>query len=293
MRVAVYGRYFKPRNKIYVQEVFDRLAEYNLTPVVHKNYYDQFGGEIQLAETPEFFNGHIDIKDSIDCMLSLGGDGTILDTVTLVRDSGIPILGINLGRLGFLAHTSKEDVGMALRSLKERTYQIDRRTLIHLDSNKPLFEGANYALNEFSIHKKDSSAMITIHTYINGELLNSYWADGLIIATPTGSTGYSLSCGGPIIFPNSENFVITPIAPHNLNVRPIIVDDSAVLSFEIEGRSDNFLVTLDSRYETADLDFQLAVKRERFHLNLLRINDMNFLNTLRDKLMWGADQRNY
>src|SRR5690606_2152379 len=198
---------------------------------------------------------------------SLGGDGTLLDTLSLVRNSNVPILGINTGRLGFLASTGKEDIEAAVNALRNKTYKEDKRTLIHVDSNKPIFEGANFALNEFSIHKKDTSSMITIHTYINGELLNSYWADGLIIATPTGSTGYSLSCGGPIIFPSSENFVITPIAPHNLNVRPIVVSDQSILSFEIEGRSDSFLCTLDSRYEAVDQTYQLAVRKETFSVS--------------------------
>jgi len=293
MRVAVYGRLFKLKNKQYVQEVFDELNALGISYSIHQQYYKQFKDSITLNQAPDLFAGHKDIKDKVDFMLSLGGDGTILDTIEFVQNSNIPILGINLGRLGFLAHTSRNDISHALKALKNRSFHIEKRSLIHVDSNQPLFKGVNYGLNEFSIHKKDSSAMITIHTYINGELLNSYWADGLIVATPTGSTGYSLSCGGPIIFPNSENFVITPIAPHNLNVRPIVIDDSSVLSFEIEGRSDSFLVTLDSRYETVDKSFQLALRKEKFSVSLLQINDINFLNTLRDKLMWGADQRNY
>jgi NAD+ kinase len=238
------------------------------------------------------FSKHADLGEDFDYMISVGGDGTMLDTLTYVRNSNIPLLGINTGRLGFLASTAKDDIHRAVAALRNKTYRVDKRTLLHLDSNKPLFGGVNYALNEFSIHKKDTSSMITIHTYINGELLNSYWADGLIIATPTGSTGYSLSCGGPIIFPSSENFVITPVAPHNLNVRPIIVSNDSVLSFEVEGRNESFLCTLDSRYETIDSTFQLAVRKEEFTINLLRINDDNYLNTIRTKLGWGADQRN-
>jgi NAD+ kinase len=216
----------------------------------------------------------------------------LLDTVALVRDSGIPVVGINVGRLGFLASTGKDEIEETIKAITDKAYSVDYRTLIHVDSNKSIFGEVNYGLNEFSIHKKDSSSMITIHTYINGELLNSYWADGLIIATPTGSTGYNLSCGGPIIFPSSENFVITPIAPHNLNVRPIIVSNDSILSFEIEGRNENFLCTLDARYESIDTSYQLAVRKENFKIGLLRINDVNFLETLRTKLMWGADKRN-
>lgn len=275
-----------------IQRLFDLLTECRFKIAVHARYRELLKDKVSLNDQIGTFNGYDDIKDSFDYVVSLGGDGTMLDTLTLVRNSNIPILGINTGRLGFLSSTAKEDIADAVNALRNKTYKVDKRTLLHLDSNKPLFGGVNYALNEFSIHKKDTSAMITIHTYINGELLNSYWADGLIIATPTGSTGYSLSCGGPIIFPTSENFVITPVAPHNLNVRPIIVSNDSVLSFEVEGRHENFLCTLDSRYEAIDTSFQLAVRKEDFTVSLLRIKDDNYLNTIRSKLGWGADQRN-
>lgn len=293
MLLALYGRNVKPHNIPYVQQLFDLIEERGMHATIQQAYYEELKPIINLKKEYPTFLGHDDIMaQKVDYLLSLGGDGTLLDTLTLVRASDIPVLGINFGRLGFLANIGKLEIEEAIDALQHKTYQIDRRTMLHLESNKPLFGGVNYALNEFSIHKKDTSAMITIHTYINGELLNSYWADGLIIATPTGSTGYSLSCGGPIIFPNSENFVITPVAPHNLNVRPIIVDSNAVISFEVEGRSENFLCTLDSRYETIDTSFQLAVRKEDFSISLIRLNDVNFMNTIRSKLMWGADQRN-
>lgn len=293
MLLALYGRNVKPHNVAYVQHLFDLIEERGMNATIQEDYYEELKPILTLKKTYPTFKGHKDVIDQkVDYLLSLGGDGTLLDTLTLVRASDIPVLGINFGRLGFLANIGKSEIEQAIDALQHKTYQIDRRTMLHLESNKPLFGGVNYALNEFSIHKKDTSAMITIHTYINGELLNSYWADGLIIATPTGSTGYSLSCGGPIIFPNSENFVITPVAPHNLNVRPIIVDSNSVISFEVEGRSESFLCTLDSRYETIDTSFQLAVRKEDFSINLIRLNDVNFMNTIRSKLMWGADQRN-
>ena len=216
----------------------------------------------------------------------------MLDTISLVRDSGIPIVGINTGRLGFLAGISKDAIGSCLDSLIQGRYDLDQRSLIRLETNRSLFGEVNYALNEITIHKKDSSSMIIIHTYLNGEYLNSYWADGLIIATPTGSTGYSLSCGGPIIVPQSENFVITPIAPHNLNVRPIVVSDKYVISLEVEGRSQYFLASLDSRSVTIDSSIQLAARKEDFMAKIVRLHDQNFLVTLRDKLMWGLDARN-
>jgi len=201
-------------------------------------------------------------------MISLGGDGTLLDTVTFIKDKGIPVLGINYGRLGFLASIGREDLHTAVSALVKGTYVIDERTLIHLDANIPLFGDVPYALNEFTLHKKDSSPMIKIHAYLNGEFLNTYWADGLIVATPTGSTGYSLSCNGPVVFPDSGSFVITPVAPHNLNIRPIVVPDNNIISFEVEGRTDEFLCSLDSRRELVAKETQLAIKKELFVLTL-------------------------
>ena len=191
-----------------------------------------------------------------------------------------------------MATIGKEDLGSAIKALVERTYVLDKRTLIHLDADLPLFGKAPFALNEFVIHKKDTSSMIKIHTYLNGEFLNTYWVDGLIVATPTGSTGYSLSCNGPIVFPDAGSFVITPVAPHNLNVRPIIVPDDNIISFEIESRADQIICALDSRREIVTKDVQLAVKKESFSLSLIRLNENNFLQTLRNKLTWGLDKRN-
>jgi NAD+ kinase len=201
-------------------------------------------------------------------------------------------MGINFGRLGFLASIGRDEVQVAVKAIAKRTNVVDKRTMIHLDANTPLFGNVPYALNEFSIHKRDVDSMIKIHTYLNGEFLNTYWADGLIVATPTGSTGYSLSCNGPIVFPDSGSFVITPVAPHNLNVRPIIVPDDNIISFEIESRSTEILCTLDSRRELINKNVQLAVRKESFHISLVRLSENNFLQTLRNKLTWGLDKRN-
>ncbi|MEZ5014370.1 MAG: NAD kinase [Chitinophagales bacterium] len=294
MKIAVYGRLIKKSDIPYIQHLFDLLQERHIDYFIYDAYYAHLINNIKFAGTPAVF-GDTDsaLIRSFDYMFSLGGDGTLLDTVTIVKDSNIPIIGINIGRLGFLASIGKDEIRECIHALEIGSYSRDERSLLHLDSNIPgLFDGDNYALNEFTIHKKDSSAMITIRTYINGEFLMSYWADGLIISTPTGSTGYSLSCGGPIIFPSSGNFVITPVAPHNLNIRPIVVSDASVVSFEIEGRSDHFLITLDSRFETVDSNVQLAVRKEDFTISLLRLNEQNFLDTLRNKLGLGYDQRN-
>lgn len=293
MTIAIYGRLVQKDALPYVQQLFDLLEARNIRFLIHEAYYPHLINNIQFKKTPELFSEkNRDSIRGIDYMISIGGDGTLLDTVTIVKDSNIPILGINIGRLGFLASIGKDEISSCIDALELGTFSRDERTLIHLDSNLELFGGDTYALNEFTIHKKDSSAMITIHTYINGEFMMSYWADGLIVSTPTGSTGYSLSCGGPIIFPASGNFVITPVAPHNLNIRPIVVSDESVISFEIEGRSEHFLVTLDSRFESVDANIQLAVKKERFTVALLRFQERNFLDTLRNKLGLGYDRRN-
>jgi NAD+ kinase len=225
-------------------------------------------------------------------MIVLGGDGTMLDSLVYVHDSTIPVLGINLGRLGFLTGDNRSDLRKLMEQLSRGYYTIEPRTVLKLESDAALFNDSPYALNDFVIHKKDSSSMMTIHTYINGEFLNSYWADGLILATPTGSTGYSLSCGGPILYPDSNGFVITPIAPHNLNVRPIVISDDYVISFEIEDRSTSFLVTLDSRSETILSTVSLAVRKADYRFHLLKFHEENYLHTLRKKLMWGIDNRN-
>jgi NAD+ kinase len=292
MRIAIYSRGIENNQHHDIKLLLAELAQYKIEPVFFQDFFNQFYSSVDLATSYSTFNSYADIDESIDCMISLGGDGTLLDTVTLVRDKGTPILGINYGRLGFLANIGREDLSTAIAALAGQTYVTDKRTLIHVDANIPLFGDVPYALNEFTLHKKDTSSMIKIHTYLNGEFLNTYWADGLIVATPTGSTGYSLSCNGPVVFPDSGSFVITPVAPHNLNIRPIVVPDDNIVSFEVEGRTDGFLCSLDSRREPVAKETQLAVKKEAFGINLIRLNENNFLQTLRNKLSWGLDKRN-
>jgi NAD+ kinase len=292
MKIAIYSRGIENNQIQDISLLLNELFSYGAEPVFFQDFFNQFYSAINIEGKYSTFNSGEDMDASIDCMISLGGDGTLLDTVTLVKDSGIPVLGVNYGRLGFLANIGKEELHTAFDALANRKYVLDKRTLIHLDANIPLFGETPYALNEFSLHKKDTSPMIKIHTYLNGEFLNTYWADGLIVATPTGSTGYSLSCNGPVVFPDSASFVITPVAPHNLNIRPIIVPDNTIVSFEVEGRTDGFLCTMDSRREIVTKEIQLAVKRENFGINLIRLNENNFLQTLRSKLSWGLDKRN-
>jgi len=293
MKIAIYSRGVENDQLRDINQLFEELIANGIEPVFFQDFFNQFYSAINLDNNNySTFNCSADLDESFDCMISLGGDGTLLDTVTMVRDTGIPILGINYGRLGFLANIGKDEIHAAMDAIANRKYVIDKRSLIHLEANVPLFGETPYGLNEFSIHKKDSSPMIKIHTYLNGEFLNTYWSDGLIVATPTGSTGYSLSCNGPVVFPDSKSFVITPVAPHNLNIRPIIVPDNTIISFELEGRTDGFLVTLDSRREIVSKEVQLAVKKENFDIKLIRINENHFLQTLRSKLSWGLDKRN-
>ena len=292
MKVAIYSRAVDYEQQSGVQRLFDELIKQQLQPVIHQPFLEKIGSAFMLPSNVASFRESGDLDDSIEFLISLGGDGTLLDTVTLVRDKNIPVLGINFGRLGFLASIGKEELTTAVTALVNRTFVVDKRSLIHLDANKPLFGDVPYGLNEFAIHKTDTSPMIKIHTYLNGEFLNTYWADGLIVSTPTGSTGYSLSCGGPVVFPESASFVITPVAPHNLNVRPIVVPDDNIISFEVEGRAENFICVLDSRKEIVDKQVQLAVRSEAFTLSLIRLNENNFLQTLRKKLAWGFDTRN-
>jgi NAD+ kinase len=292
MKVAIYSRGGESVRPGDVHNLLEVLRNVRITPVLHEDIFHQVSHLIEGSEDIPVFRDSRDLDEHFDCLVSLGGDGTLLDTVTLVRDKNIPVLGINFGRLGFLASLGKENLEAAVRALADRNYMIDKRTLIHLDADVPLFGETPYALNEFVIHKRDVSPMIRIHTYLNGEPLNNYWADGLIVATPTGSTGYSLSCNGPLLFPDAGGFIINPVAPHNLNVRPIVVPDDSVISFEIEGRTDQLICTMDSRKEIVDRKVQLAVKKESFRISLIRLQENSFLQTLREKLAWGLDARN-
>ncbi len=292
MNICIYGRPGLINQVELTEVIVNILLKHNHNVSMYRPYFDFMSKEIKLSAKISCVENTEDLREKVDFLFSVGGDGTLLDTIFIVKDTAIPVVGINAGRLGFLASISKENLEEAIESLTKGHYAIDSRTLLRLETNHPIFKGENIALNEFTIHKKETSSMITIHTYLNGEYLNSYWADGIMISTPTGSTGYNLSCGGPIMVPQSESFVITPIAPHNLTVRPIVVSDKNVISLEVEGRSQHFMATLDSRSATIDNSFQIAIRKESYNINLVRLNSDNFLNTLRKKLNWGLDTRN-
>ncbi len=294
MQIALYSRQLKLEDIDFVKTVLTTLEAQNIRYLLYEGLYKELTEQFTFTDSPQLFSSYETLAGNADYLFSIGGDGTLLNTITLVKDSGIPVLGINSGRLGFLTDINKDEFTTdLLRRLQNKDYLLDSRSILKLETNDPqLFADAPYALNEFTIHKLDSSAMITVHTYVDGHFLNSYWADGIIVSTPTGSTAYSLSCGGPIVYPNSQTFIITPVAPHNLNVRPIVIPDNKTISFKVEGRSDSFLCTLDSRSETITQQYRLSVSKEKFMIQLLRISGNDFFSTLRNKLMWGLDTRN-
>jgi len=291
MRIAILGNPFADDIAPFIQALFDELQRRKAQLSVVEHFELYLKNTINLPTGIEVFRRG-DKLEGVDVVLSIGGDGTLLDTVTYVGAQQLPILGINTGRLGFLATIPYDNINIALDALYKGHYALDDRALIRVDSDQEVFNGINFGLNEFSVLKRDTSSMIVVHTYIDGEYLNSYWGDGLVVATPTGSTGYSLSCGGPLVLPQTNNFVISPVCPHNLNVRPMIVSDRSVISFEVEGRSSSYLAALDSRSTPVDMNIQLAVRREAFVARLVKLHHVNFLSTLRSKLNWGLDKRN-
>ncbi|HUH17913.1 NAD kinase [Albibacterium sp.] len=293
MKVAIYGIEFQKAVIPYVEQLFELLKSKNVEIWVYKEF-DSFLSIFMDCGLRSTYKDRFELPSDIDFMLSLGGDGTMLSAVSILRDSKIPITGINLGRLGFLASINKNHVDQALELLLNKEYSIEKRTLLSVEAHGiDLFNGDRFALNDVTVLKRDSSAMITVNVYLNGEILNAYWADGIIFATPTGSTAYSLSCGGPIILPGSGNFVITPVSPHNLNVRPLVISDKDELTIEIDSRSDSFLLSCDSRTCDLKTSVKLKITRADFNINLIRLKGESFFSTLRQKLLWGLDTRNY
>jgi len=292
MVIALFGRTVSTDNLIYVQDVIDKLKLKNCSLTVYQPFYEILKNQVVFPPDIDLFSDYHGIEGKVDVFFSIGGDGTILDALTMVRDSGIPIMGINIGRLGFLSSIAKDEILPAIDKVLDRDYCIEPRAVIRLQQPKDLFGDISYALNELTVTRKDTTSLILLHVYIDGMFLNSYWADGLIIATPTGSTAYSLSSGGPILTPGSENIVITPIAPHNLTVRPIVIPDNSKIRIVIEGREDQFLLSLDSRRATIFSDFEINVEKADFKVNLIRMQGRDFFMTIREKLKWGFDVRN-
>ncbi|WP_026994438.1 NAD kinase [Flectobacillus major] len=296
MKIAIHGRNFNEAIRPFVQDMFDSLAIRGAELQISQSYH-QFLLDAGIRYTASsFYSTQSDLQNA-DLVLSLGGDGTLLDAVTFVGAREIPILGINTGRLGFLATISPDKIQESLAEIFNNNYSIDKRTLVSIDTtlngeSLDIFDGLNFGLNELGIMKTDTSSMIVVKAYLNGEYLNAYWADGLIIATATGSTGYNLSVGGPLVMPTSDIFVIAPMSPHNLNVRPLVVTTDSILEFEVESRSANYLVSLDARSKVVDGNVKIRMERGKFKANLIKLSNTNFLNTLRSKLNWGLDIRN-
>lgn len=294
MKIAIFGQYYQNDTRPIIKDIFVFFNNNKVELVIEASFLKILYDEEILKKEYRTFSNFKDLDATFDVLISIGGDGTILRAATYVRDSGIPILGINAGRLGFLAKVQKENIETFLQLVIEKKYTISERTLLSLDSSphNEQIADLNFAMNEVTVSRKDTTSMITIETYLNEEYLNSYWADGLIISTPTGSTGYSLSCGGPVLTPDVKSFVITPIAPHNLNARPLVITDDTIIKLKVSGREENYLVSLDSRIASINKDTVLTIKKTSFKIKMVEIPDETFLITLRKKLLWGEDKRN-
>jgi NAD+ kinase len=294
MKVAIYGQYYQNSTEPIINDIFIFFNKNNVEMIIESNFLSMVNEKKIVEKKYKTFSSHTELDQSFDLLISIGGDGTILRAATLVRDSGIPILGINAGRLGFLATVQKENIAEFMQFVIDKKYTLSKRTLLSLtcSTDNESIQEINFAMNEITVSRKDTTSMITIDTYLDDEYLNSYWADGLIISTPTGSTGYSLSCGGPILTPTVKSLVITPIAPHNLTARPLVVPDETEIKLKVSGREENYLVSLDSRVTTIKNESILTIKKTPFQINMVEIPDETFLKTLRSKLLWGEDKRN-
>jgi NAD+ kinase len=292
MQIALFGRRFNPDYLPVIARMVRILEKNTEIFYIKDTLYQHLMDGVSFTKPVKLFENHSGLPSTCFCMISIGGDGTLLDTLPLVRNSGIPVLGINTGRLGFLSSVSTDEMDSALQALMDRNFRIDQRSLIKLDAEEELFGSFPYALNELTILKRENTTMIAISAYVNDLYLNTYWADGLMVSTPTGSTGYSLSCAGPIISPDSETFVITPVASHNLTVRPIIIKDDSVVKLRVEGRVKNHLIVMDSRSVQRETPIDLYITRAGFKVNIICLENNDFFKTIRNKLAWGFDKRN-
>ncbi|MEM7087383.1 MAG: NAD kinase [Bacteroidota bacterium] len=294
MKIGIYGQFYHEHSENYIQFILDALQNYDAEVYIEANFLEiiksQEGMSSDFSKVPTFTS----LDRSYDFFFSIGGDGTILKSVTFVRDLGIPIVGINSGRLGFLATIQKEKIMESIQKILQGNFSVSERSMLSIetDPGNAQLQPLNFALNEIAVNRKNTTSMIKVETLVNGEYLTSYWSDGLIVATPTGSTGYSLSCGGPVIDPSTNSLVITPIAPHNLNARPLVIPDNCVITLKVSGREENYLVSLDSRIATLDNETTITIKKSPFTIKLVQLLDDSFVKTLRKKLLWGEDKRN-
>jgi NAD+ kinase len=292
MNIAIYGRKVTKLNLPYFREIINSFHTLGWNLIVEKELKKELVRKMGLSEKTDEFNSTSDFKHGIDLVLSIGGDGTFIQTVGYVRNSGVPILGINTGRLGFLANISKDQIQNTIDQLKKNNFETENRSLLRVNTEDNLFGDDNFALNEVTFHKKDTSSMLTVHASLDDKYLNSYWADGLIVATPTGSTAYNLSCGGPIITPGCQVHILTPIAAHNLNVRPMVVPDHMPIKLSIEGRERRYLLSLDGKSKNIRRGEEVLITKADFMINVVKFEENNFLDTIRNKMLWGIDRRN-
>jgi len=290
-RIAVYSRKISDKNMPTVIELFKRLAEIDCITVVYHELFKQINSHLELSSKFTVFKNHEDVA-MCNFLVSIGGDGSLLDTITFIRDSGTPVIGFNIGKLGFLANTTLNDIAPVINKILNNDYLIDPRSLIRIESDAMPNNDITFALNDITLHKSDASSMIKINAFVDNYFLNSYWADGLIVSTPTGSTAYSMSCGGPIIAPDSNTLIITPIASHNLTVRPIVISDNSIVKLEVNALKKHYIVSLDSRKIKFTKESAFIIRKESFSFNLIKIPDFDFFTTIRKKLLWGHDMRN-
>jgi NAD+ kinase len=294
MKIAIYGQYYHKSTHESIELLLDLLTQKNIEVYIENDFFNIIKHESQQPSKLEEFETFETLDDSFKLLISIGGDGTILRAITYVSDLSIPIVGINTGRLGFLATIQTNQIETAINDIIKGNYKISERTLLCVETqpeNKELLD-TNFALNEIALSRKNTTSMITVETHLNSEYLTSYWADGLIISTPTGSTGYSLSCGGPVITPEADSFVLTPIAPHNLNARPLVIPDNTEIQLKVDGREEHYLISLDSRIATLHNSTIVTIKKANFKIKMVELLQESFIDTLRKKMLWGEDKRN-
>ena len=292
MNVAIYGKKINKQNAKHYVQFLAILQDFGWKAILEKELKEQLVKKVGIASNYEEFSTRQEFKSGIDLAFSIGGDGTFIKTVSYIRDSGVPILGINTGRLGFLANISTDTLEETMEVVRAKNYVFQKRSLLKIETESDIFGEDNIALNEVTLHKKDNASMITVHASLDDNYLNSYWADGLIVGTPTGSTAYNLSCGGPIVTPGCQIHLLTPIAPHNLNVRPMVVPDHMPIKLSVEGRERTYLISLDGESKSISQGEEVVVKKADFMINVVKFKDNNFLDTIRNKMLWGLDKRN-
>jgi NAD+ kinase len=292
MTVAIYARKINKQTVAVCKEILEHLERLGWNAIIEKDLKDQLINKLGISANTDEFSSHADFHSGIDLTISVGGDGTFIKTVSYIRNSGVPILGVNTGRLGFLANVSQDQIESTLDLVKNKHFEYQKRSLLRVHTEEDLFGIDNFALNEVTFQKKDTASMITVHASLDNKYLNSYWADGLIVATPTGSTAYNLSCGGPIITPGCQVHILTPIAPHNLNVRPMVVPDHMPIELSIEGRERKYLISLDGNSKNIRQGEKVIISKAEFMINVIKFEDNNFLDTIRNKMLWGLDKRN-